>query len=154
MGILNKIGDMLDSNARAETIEKIKSETGFKATQKQRIGPLMFAIDENIQRWIVIDDRDPRSTIVHTFSQIKGAKIIKKGHTVSNATGASSRIAGIRLSSGKSISHNVYTTLGVLVELDDLNHPTQYIDCLPMPGIEDTILSMVETMKRRGESNT
>lgn len=153
MGVFYKFGRILGLNVRAEVIEEIK-KTGFKATQKKRIGPLLFAIDENLQYWLVMDDGNPRYTPIHTFSQIKGAKIIKESQTVSNRTGASSRIGGVRLSSGQRVTHKVYTKLGVLVELDDLKFPTQYIDCLSMPGIEETIFSMVETMQRRGRSST
>lgn len=153
MGIFKKLESALGINVRANVIEEIK-KTGFKATQKKRIGPLLFAIDENLQYWLVMDDRNPRYTPIHTFSQIKSAKIIQETQTVSNRTGASSRIGRVRLSSGQRVTHKVYTKLGVLVVLDDLKFPTQYIDCLPMPGVEDTILSMVETMKRRGGSNS
>ncbi len=149
MGLLELLGKSSIVDAKEETIKAIR-QTGFKATQKIRIGPVLLAIDENMHFWLVMDDRNPKYTPIHRFDQIKNAKIIKESQTVSNRSGASSRIMGVRVSSGQRVTQKVYTKLGVLVELDDLQFPTQYIDCISSPGKEETILSLIETMKDRG----
>lgn len=150
MGFLGILGKSSLLDDKEEIIQRIKT-TGFRATKKIKIGPVMVAIDENMQCWLVLDDRNPKYTPMHSFAQIKKAKIVKESQTVSNRSGASSRIMGVRVSSGQRVTQKVYTKLGVLVELDDLKFPTQYIDCLAVPGQEEAVLSLVETMQTRGK---
>lgn len=148
MGLLNLLAKDRLLDEKVEIIQGIKA-TGFKATKKIKIGPILFAIDENMRCWLVLDDRNPKYTPMHRFSQIRSAKIVKESQTISNRSGSSTRVMGVRLSSGQRVTQKIYTKLGVLVELDDLKFPTQYIDCLSCPGQEETVLSLVELMKER-----
>ena len=114
---------------------------GFKSTQQYKVSGQLFAIDENSRRWFVMRYADPKSTRIHRFEDIRGYERRENAQTQTVGTGlAATSWMGLATFT----SQKVYTKLGVVVFLNDIKHPTEFISCMGNEDGVDEVLNILD----------
>ena len=91
---------------------------------------------------------NPQNCELHKFSEIKSVNIKKDSHRV----GSSQRgrlMKGFYIS--KYESHSELTQLLLIINLNNLNHPTKTINFIRHANMIDSIKNVFETMKLNAE---
>lgn len=126
-----------------EKIEELKN-IGFKSTKKYKLNGQLFAIDENKKQWIILDDSAPLDCTLHTFLEIQSYERQASTERISSGN-------RMRITKGYSVSsytsRNIYTKLGILINLNSMSRPTEYINCLGTEETLNEILSLLHIMK-------
>ena len=114
---------------------------GFKSTHQYKVSGQLFAIDENSRQWFVMRYTDPKSTRLHRFDEIRGYERRENTQTQTLGTGIA---ATDWLGVASFTSQKVYTKLGVMVMLNDVKHPTEYISCMGNEDGVDEVMNILD----------
>lgn len=114
---------------------------GFKSTHQYKVSGQLFAIDENSRQWFVMRYADPKSTRLHSFDEIRGYERRENAQTQTLGTGIA---ATSWLGVASFTSQKVYTKLGVMVMLNDVKHPTEYISCMGNEDGVDEVMNILD----------
>lgn len=114
---------------------------GFKSTHQYKVSGQLFAIDENSRQWFVMRYTDPKSTRLHSFDEIRGYERRENTQTQTLGTGIA---ATDWLGVASFTSQKVYTKLGVMVMLNDVKHPTEYISCMGNEDGVDEVMNILD----------
>lgn len=125
---------------KKEVFANFKAQ-GFKSTHQYKVSGQLFAIDENSRQWFVMRYADPKSARLHRFEDIRGYERRENAqtHTVGTGVAATSWLGVASFASQK-----VYTKLGVLVSLNDIKHPTEFISCMGNEDGVDEVLNILD----------
>lgn len=119
---------------------------GFKSTHQYKVSGQLFAIDENSRQWFVMRYADPKSTRLHSFDEIRGYERRENTQTQTLGTGIA---ATSWLGVASFTSQKVYTKLGVMVMLNDVKHPTEYISCMGNEDGVDEVMNILDIIKEK-----
>lgn len=130
---------------KKEVFANFKAQ-GFKSTHQYKVSGQLFAIDENSRQWFVMRYADPKSARLHRFEDIRGYERRENAqtHTVGTGVAATSWLGVASFASQK-----VYTKLGVLVSLNDIKHPTEFISCMGNEDGVDEVLNILDIITGR-----
>ena len=125
---------------KKEVFDSFKSQ-GFKSTHQYKVSGQLFAIDENSRQWFVMRYADPKSTMLHRFDEIRSYERRENTQTQTLGTGMA---ATSWLGVASFTSQKVYTKLGVLVTLNNIKHPTEFISCMGNEDGVDEVLNIFD----------
>lgn len=130
---------------KKEVFDYFKAQ-GFKSTHQYKVSGQLFAIDENSRQWFVMRYADPKSTMLHKFEEIRNYERRENTQTQTLGTGiAATNWLGV----ASFTSQKVYTKLGVLVTLDNIKHPTEFISCMGNEDGVDEVLNIFDIITGR-----
>lgn len=130
---------------KKEVFANFKAQ-GFKSTHQYKVSGQLFAIDENSRQWFVMRYADPKSARLHRFEDIRGYERRENAQTQTVGTGVA---ATSWLGVASFASQKVYTKLGVLVSLNDIKHPTEFISCMGNEDGVDEVLNILDIITGR-----
>lgn len=116
---------------------------GFSSTRQYKVSGQLFAIDQNSKKWFVMKYSDPKSARLHNFEDIRSYE--RKENSQNQSIGIGS-IFGGGIGLGTVASQKIYTKLGVMVSITDINHPTEFISCMGNEDGVDEVLSILDTI--------
>ena len=129
---------------KQEVFAQFKTQ-GFKSTHQYKISGQLFAIDTNSRQWFVMRYADPKNTQLHRFKDIRSYERRENTQTASIGTG----LAGNSIGLASFVSQKLYTKLGVVVFLNDIKHPTEFISCMGNEDGVDEVLNILDIIRNR-----
>lgn len=129
---------------KQEKFSEFKAQ-GFKSTHQYKTGGNLFAIDQNSRRWFVMRYNSPKSSMLHRFEDIRGYERRENAQMQSIGTGAA---ATDSVGLASFVSQKVYTKLGVVVFLNDIKHPTEFISCMGNEDGVDEVLNILDIITK------
>lgn len=127
---------------KEEKFAEFKAQ-GFSSTRQYKVSSQLFAVDQNSRQWFVMKYSDPKSAKLHTFDEIRGYERKENAQTQSVGLGS---VFGYGIGLGTVASQKVYTKLGVMVSIADINNPTEFISCMGNEDGVDEVLSILDTI--------